>query len=154
MTGVQTCALPIYVPYKGGAPAITDLMGGRIAFMITNPVEVAANIKAQRLRALAVASPTRIAMLPEVPTFAEAGVPGYEAFVWWGLFAPAKTPKEAVARLSSEMLKALEDTGVRDKLSALGAVVDPLEAGSFDTFFRAEIEKWARVVRTSAIHAD
>jgi tripartite-type tricarboxylate transporter receptor subunit TctC len=151
---IQTGIDVVHVPYKGGAPAITDLMGGRLAFMITNPVEVAANIKAQRLRALAVASPKRIAMLPEVPTFAEAGVPGYEAFVWWGLFAPAKTPKEAVARLSAELLKALEDAGVREKLSALGAVVDPLGADPFDAFFRAEIEKWARVVRTSAIHAD
>jgi len=151
---IQTRIDVVHVPYKGGAPAITDLMGGRIAFMITNPVEVAANIKAQRLRALAVASPKRIPMLPEVPTFAEAGVPGYEAFVWWGLFAPAKAPKEAVARLSAELLKALEDAGVREKLSALGAVVDPLGADSFDTFFRAEIEKWARVVKTSAIHAD
>jgi tripartite-type tricarboxylate transporter receptor subunit TctC len=151
---IQTGIDVVHVPYKGGAPAITDLMGGRIAFMITNPVEVAANIKAQRLRALAVASPKRIAMLHEVPTFAEAGVPGYEAFVWWGLFAPAKTPKEVVAKLSAELLKALEDAGVREKLSALGAVVDPLGADPFDTFFRAEIEKWARVVKTSAIHAD
>lgn len=151
---IQTKIDVVHVPYKGGAPAITDLMGGRLAFFITNPVEVAANIKAQRLRALAVASPKRIAMLPEVPTFAEAGVPGYEAFVWWGLFAPAKTPKEAVARLSAELLKALEDAGVRERLSALGAVVDPLGADSFDAFYRAEIEKWARVVKTSAIHAD
>jgi tripartite-type tricarboxylate transporter receptor subunit TctC len=93
-------------------------------------------------------------MLPEVPTFAEAGVPGYEASVWWGLFAPTKTPKEAVARLSAELLEALEDAGVREKLSALGAVVDPLGADSFDAFFRAEIEKWAQVVKKSAIHAD
>ncbi|HUL91607.1 MAG TPA: tripartite tricarboxylate transporter substrate binding protein [Burkholderiales bacterium] len=151
---LQTKIDVVHVPYKGGAPAITDLIGGRIAFMITNPVEVAANIKAQRLRALAVASPKRIAMLPEVPTFAEAGVPGYEASVWWGLFAPAKTPKEAVARLSAEMQKALEDAGVSEKLSALGAVVDPLGPDPFDNFFRAEIEKWAQVIKTSAIHAD
>ncbi|HET7763511.1 MAG TPA: tripartite tricarboxylate transporter substrate binding protein [Burkholderiales bacterium] len=151
---IQTGIDVVHVPYKGGAPAITDLMGGRIAFFITNPVEVAANIKAQRLRALAVASPKRIAMLPEVPTFAEAGVPGYEAFVWWGLFAPAKTPHDTVARLSAEMLKALEDAGVREKLSALGAVVDPLGADAFDAFYRAEIEKWAKVVKTSGIQPD
>ena len=151
---IQTGIDVVHVPYKGGAPAITDLMGGRLAFFITNPVEIAAHVKAQRLRALAVASPKRIAMLPEVPTFAEGGVPGYDASVWWGLFAPAKTPKEAVARLSAETLKALEDAGVREKLSALGAVVDPLGPDPFDKFFKEEIEKWAQVIRKSAIHAD
>jgi tripartite-type tricarboxylate transporter receptor subunit TctC len=151
---MQTGIDVVHVPYKGGAPAVTDLMGGRIAFFITNPVEVVANIKAGRLRALAVASPKRLPMLPDVPTFSEAGVAGYEAFVWWGLFAPAKTPREAVNRLGAEALKALEDEGVREKLAALGAVVDPLGPEAFDKFFRSEIEKWGKVVRTSGIQPD
>jgi tripartite-type tricarboxylate transporter receptor subunit TctC len=151
---IQTGISVVHVPYKGGAPAVTDLMGGRLSFFITNPIEVVANIKAGRLRALAVASPKRIPMLPEVPTFAEGGVAGYEAFVWWGLFAPAKTPKEAVARLGAEALKALEDPGVREKLAALGAVVDPLGPDAFDAFFRNEIDKWGKVVRTSGIQPD
>jgi tripartite-type tricarboxylate transporter receptor subunit TctC len=150
----QTGIDVVHVPYKGGAPAVTDLMGGRLAFFITNPIEVVANVKAQRLRALAVAGPKRLPMLPEVPTFAEAGVPGYEAFVWWGLFAPAKTPKDVVGKLGAETLKALEDAGVRDKLSALGAVVDPLGPEAFDKFFRNEIEKWAKVVKASGIQPD
>jgi len=151
---LQTGIDVVHVPYKGGAPAVTDLMGGRLSFFITNPIEVLANIKAGRLRALAIGSPKRLPLLPDVPTFAEAGVPGYDPYVWWGLFAPAKTPKEAVARLGAEALKALEDPGVREKLSALGAVVDPLGPEAFAKFFNDEIEKWGKVVRTSGIQPD
>ncbi|MCX7141781.1 MAG: tripartite tricarboxylate transporter substrate binding protein [Proteobacteria bacterium] len=144
----------VHVPYKGGSPALTDLMGGRLSFMIINPIEVLSNIKSGRLRALAVANPTRIAMLPDVPTFIEAGVPGYDASVWWGLVAPAKTPKDIVAKLSSEMLKALEDEGVKTKLSNLGAVIDPAGPEQFGKFLKAEIDKWAHVIKTANIHAD
>jgi len=144
----------VHVPYKGGSPALTDLMGGRLSFMIINPVEVISNIKSGRLRALAVANPKRIAMLPEVPTFTEAGVPGYDASVWWGLVAPARTPKDIVAKLSSETLKALEDEGVKEKLSNLGAVIDPAGPEPFGRFLKAETDKWARVIKTSNIHAD
>jgi tripartite-type tricarboxylate transporter receptor subunit TctC len=144
----------VHVPYKGGAPALTDLMGSRLSFMLINPIEALPNIKAQRLRALAVASPKRIALLPDVPTFTEAGVPGYDASVWWGLVAPAKTPKEVVAKLSEEALKALQDEGVREKLSGLGAVVDPAGPEQFGKFLKDEIEKWALVIKTSAIQPD
>ena len=144
----------VHVPYKGGAPAMTDLLGARLSFMLNNPLEVLSNIKSGRLRALAVASPKRIPMLPDVPTFAEAGVSGYDASVWWGLVAPAKTPKDIVAKLSSETLKALEDGGVKEKLSNLGAVVDPLGPEPFGRFLNAEIDKWAGVIKTSGIHAD
>jgi tripartite-type tricarboxylate transporter receptor subunit TctC len=151
---LQTGIDVVHVPYKGGAPAVTDLMGGRLSFFITNPIEVLANIKAGRLRALAIGSPKRIPLLPDVPTFAEAGVPGYDPYVWWGLFAPAKTPRETVAKLGAETLKALEDPGVREKLAALGAVVDPLGPEAFAKFFNDEIEKWGKVVRTSGIQPD
>ncbi len=144
----------LHVPYKGGAPAMTDLLGGRISFMLNNPVEVMANIKAGRLRALAVASSKRIPMLPDVPTFAEAGLPGYTASVWWGLVAPAKTPKDIVAKLSSEALKALEDEDVKQKLSNLGAVIDPAGPEEFGKFLKEEIAKWAGVIKTAGIHAD
>jgi tripartite-type tricarboxylate transporter receptor subunit TctC len=144
----------VHVPYKGGAPALTDLMGSRLSFMLINPIEALPNIKAQRLRALAVASPKRIVLLPDVPTFTEAGVPGYDASVWWGLVAPAKTPKEVVAKLSEEALKALQDEGVREKLSGLGAVVDPAGPEQFGKFLKDEIEKWALVIKTSAIQPD
>lgn len=144
----------MHVPYKGGSPALTDLMGGRLSFMIINPIEALPNIKSGRLRALAVASTKRIAMLPDVPTFIEAGVPGYDASVWWGLVAPAKTPKEAVAKLSSEAMKALEDEGVREKLANLGAVIDPAGPEQFGKFLKDEIDKWAHVIKSSNIQAD
>ena len=133
---------------------MTDLLGGRISFMLNNPVEVMANIKAGRLRALAVASSKRIPMLPDVPTFSEAGLPGYTASVWWGLVAPAKTPKDIVAKLSSEALKALEDEDVKQKLSNLGAVIDPAGPEEFGKFLKEEIDKWAGVIKTAGIHAD
>ncbi len=144
----------VHVPYKGGSPALTDLMGGRLSFMIINPIEVLSNIKSGRLRALAVASPKRIPMLPDVPTFTEAGVPGYDASVWWGLVAPAKTPKDIVAKLSSEALKALENEGVKEKLLNLGAVVDPAGPEPFGKFLKDEIDKWAQVIKSAGIHAD
>src|SRR5437016_10293082 len=97
----------LHVPYKGGAPAITDLLGERISFMPINPVEVIAHIRAGRLRALAVASDKRLPLLPDVPTVAEAGLAGYEASVWWGLVTPAKTPPEIVRQLNAETNKVL-----------------------------------------------
>ena len=106
----------LHVPYKGGAPALTDLMGERISFMLINPLEAAPHVKSGRLRALAVSSANRLEMLPDVPTFKEAGIPSFEATVWWGFVVPAKTPKEIDARLQNEILKALGDGGVRDKL--------------------------------------
>jgi len=141
----------LHVPYKGGAPALTDLMGDRINFMLINPIEAAPHVKAGRLRALAVSSSKRIPMLPDVPTFKEAGVPGFEASVWWGFVAPAKTPKENVARLEAETLKALENPAVREKLESLGAVVEPQDAATFGRFLKSEIDKWARVIKAAKI---
>src|SRR5499427_2184850 len=95
----------LHVPYKGGAPAITDLLGERIAFMPINPVEALAHVRAGRLRALAVARDNRFPVLPHVPTVAEAGLAGYEATVWLGLVAPVKTPSEIVSELNAQTNK-------------------------------------------------
>ena len=141
----------LHVPYKGGAPALTDLMGERISFMLLNPIEVVPHVKSGRLRALAVSSPKRLLMLPDVPTFKEAGIPGFEASVWWGFVAPAKTPKDVVARLESEVLKALENDAVRDKLVSLGAVVEPMNSAQFGQFLKSEVDKWARVIKSAKI---
>ena len=141
----------LHVPYKGGAPALTDLMGERISFMLLNPIEVVPHVKSGRLRALAVSSPKRLPMLPDVPTFKEAGIPGFEASVWWGFVAPAKTPKDVVARLESEVLKALENDAVRDKLVSLGAVVEPMNSAQFGQFLKSEVDKWARVIKSAKI---
>ena len=141
----------LHVPYKGGAPALTDLMGERINFMLINPLEAAPHVKSGKLRALAVSSSKRLAMLPDVPTFKEAGIPGFEATVWWGFVVPAKTPPETVARLQSEILKALENDAVREKLVSLGAVVEPMDAKRFGGFLRSEIDKWAAVIKSAKI---
>ncbi len=141
----------LHVPYKGGAPALTDLIGDRINFMLINPIEAAPHVKAGRLRALAVSSTSRLAMLPDVPTFKEAGVPGFEASVWWGFVVPAKTPRENVVKLQNEVLKALENPAVREKLESLGAVVEPTDAATFGKFLKSEIDKWARVIKAARI---
>jgi len=144
----------LHVPYKGGAPAIADLLGGRISFMPINPIEALSHIKAQRLRVLAVASDKRLASLPDVPTVNEAGLPGFEASVWWGLVAPAKTPTDVIARLNAETGRALDDQGVRDRLTALGVVITPGTPEQFAAFIRAEDARWASVIKASGIVAD
>lgn len=144
----------LHVPYKGGAPALNDLLGGRISFMPINPVEVISHIKAQKLRALAVASPKRIPLLPEVPTLAESGLADFEASVWWGLVAPAATPKDVVTRLNAEMQKVLAEPALRERLAALGAVITPGSAEQFADFIRTETTRWGRVIKASNIKPD
>ena len=144
----------LHVPYKGGAPAITDLLGGRISFMPINPIEVLSHIKSQRLRVLAVASDKREGFLPDVPTVSEAGVPGFEASVWWGLVAPARTPREIVTRLNAETLRALADTAVKGKLTELGVVITPGSPEQFGDFIRAEDARWSGVIKASGITPD
>lgn len=144
----------LHVPYKGGAPALTDLVGERLSFMLINPLEAVPHVKGNRLRALAVSSDKRLALLPDAPTFAEAGLPGYQASVWWGFVAPARTPPGIVKRLSDETLRALEDAAVRNKLEALGAVVAPLPSAQFGEFLASETRTWAGVIRKAGIHAN
>lgn len=143
-----------HVAYKGGAPALTDLIGGRLDLMIINPLEAAPHVKAGTLRALAVSSPQRIPALPDTPTFEEAGVKGFEANVWWSFSAPAATPRDIVAKLSTETLKALENADVRAKLEAMGAVVAPLDAAAYGRFLAEETRKWAGVIRTARITSE
>ncbi len=144
----------LHVPYKGGAPAITDLLGERISFMPINPVEVLAHIRAGKLRALAVASDKRFALLPDVPTVAEAGLPGYEASVWWGLVAPAKTPPEIVRQLNAETNRALGNPAIAGKLSELGVVITPGTPEQFTAFITAQTGLWSAVVKAAGIRPD
>ena len=144
----------LHVPYKGGAPAITDLLGERISFMPINPVEVMAHIRGGRLRALAVASDKRFPLLPDVPTVTEAGLSGYEASVWWGLVAPANTPPEIVQQLNAEINKALANPANANKLSELGVVVTPGTPDQFAAFIKSQTELWSGVVKTAGIKPD
>jgi tripartite-type tricarboxylate transporter receptor subunit TctC len=140
-----------HVPYSGGSPAMVDLVGGRLDFMIINPLEAAPRVAAGKLRAIAVSSKQRLALLPNVPTFEESGVKNYEASVWWGFLVPAATPKAVVNKLSTEILEALKDPTVKKKLIAQGAVVEPLDAAGFHKFLAAETAKWADVIHMAGI---
>ena len=144
----------LHVPYKGGSPAITDLLGERISFMPINPVEVLAHIRGGRLRALAVASAQRFPLLPDVPTAAEAGLPGYEATVWWGLMAPAGTPGDIVRRLNAETNKVLADPTVAKKLADLGVVITPGTPDQFGALIKSQTELWSGVIKSSGIRPD
>jgi tripartite-type tricarboxylate transporter receptor subunit TctC len=144
----------LHVPYKGGAPALVDLIAGRISFMLLNPLEVTAHVQSGRLRALAVSSPQRIPLMPTVPSMAEAGLPGFEAGVWWALLAPAGTPPAIVAKLNAETQKALADPGVRERLNALGAVVTPSTPPQLAAFLQTEVAKWARVIKAANIEIE
>lgn len=144
----------LHVPYKGGAPALVDLIAGRISFMLLNPLEVSAHVQSGRLRALAVSSAQRVPMMPTVPTMAEAGLPGFEASVWWALLAPANTPKDVIVRLNAETQKALADPTAREHLMALGAVVTPSTPAQLAAFLQAEVVKWAKVIKDAHIEAE
>ncbi len=144
----------MHIPYKGGAPAIFDMLGGRINFMMLNPLEAIPHVKGGRLHAIMVGGAQRMALLPDVPTAAEAGLPGYEATTWWGFLVPAKTPPAVVARLNAEINRALADPGVKKKLEEMGVVVQPSTPASFGAFVRAETEKWAAVIRKANIKAE
>jgi tripartite-type tricarboxylate transporter receptor subunit TctC len=144
----------LHVPYKGGAPALTDLMGGRISYMLLNTVEVLPHFRSGRLRVLAIGSAQRMPLFGEVPTMAEAGLPGYEASVWWGLVAPAKTPKEIVARLNAETGKALASPAARQTLGEMGVVTAAGTPEQFGDFLKAEVERWSKVIKAANIQAD
>jgi tripartite-type tricarboxylate transporter receptor subunit TctC len=144
----------LHVPYKGGAPAITDLLGERISFMPINPVEVIAHIRGGKLRALAVASDKRFALLPDVPTAAEAGLPGFDASVWWGLVAPAKTSPDIVRQLNAETNKALANPEASKALGELGVVLMPGTPEQFGTFVDAQTNLWSGVIRAAGIKPD
>jgi tripartite-type tricarboxylate transporter receptor subunit TctC len=150
MTGVDMT----HVPYKGSAPALTDLMGGQVNVMFDNMPSAFPHVKSGKLRALAVTSARRSPAVPDLPTVAEAGVPGYEATSWFGLIAPAGTPKEIVNKFSTTVAKILGTPEVRERLSSQGAEPVGNTPEQFSAFIRAETAKWAEVVKKSGAHID
>ena len=143
-----------HVPYKGSAPAVADLLGGQIAIMFDNMPSALQHVKSGKLRPLGVTSAKRSAELPDVPTIAVAGVPGYEATSWFGMFAPAKTPAEVTTKLHGVIVKALNDPEVKKKISEQGAEPHPESPTEFATFIRNETAKWGKVVRDSGASVD
>jgi tripartite-type tricarboxylate transporter receptor subunit TctC len=144
----------IHVPYKGAAPALSDLLGGQVQMAFQTALSAVPHLQSGQLRAIAVAANKRLPQLPNVPTMAEAGLPDFEVSSWNGLFAPARTPPEIIARLHSEAVKALAAPDVREKLLAQGAEPVGSTPEEFRAYIRAEIEKWGRVIRASGARVD
>jgi tripartite-type tricarboxylate transporter receptor subunit TctC len=144
----------LHVPFKGGAPAVAALIGGQVNMAFETSVTLVPHIKSGKLRALAVASAKRITILPEVPTLAEAGYPGILSENWYGLYAPAGTPREIVSRLYSELERAIHSPDVRDKLAQQGAEIRENTPEQTAAFLNAEMAKWAKVIRDSGAKVD
>lgn len=139
------------VPYKGSAPVSSDVLGGQIPFGVVDVPSAISNVRAGKLRALAVTSRQRIAAAPDVPTFEEAGVPGYEAVGWFGSVAPAGTPREIIQRLNLETRNALALPDVRERVIAAGTEPATTTPEEFAAYIREETKKWGEVVRAGGI---
>jgi tripartite-type tricarboxylate transporter receptor subunit TctC len=141
----------VHVPYKGTGGAIADLVGGHVPLCFCTLPSVFAQAKQGRLRALAVTTARRTSAAPDIPTVAEAGVPGFEMSQWYGLLAPAATPAAVIERLNAEIAKALKHPELRTRLQAEGAEPSGSSPQEFGAFFKAEIAKWTRVVQKAGI---
>jgi len=143
-----------HIPYRGGAPAITDVIGGQLPLVAVNALEVLPHVKSGKLKVLAVLSANRSSIFPDVPTIAESGFPGFEASVWYGLVAPAATPKALVARLHAEVQKALQTPEVRERMAAVGGEVVPGSTEQFGALIHSERIRYEKVVRDAGIKPD
>ena len=143
-----------HVPYKGGAPAITDVLGGQLPMVAVNAVEVLPHVKAGKLRVLATLSSERVSTLPDAPTIAESGYPGFEASVWHAFIAPKGTPPAVVEKLKAEIHKALADPEVKERLAGLGAVASPTSPQELATLVRTEHERYGKLIREADIKAN
>jgi tripartite-type tricarboxylate transporter receptor subunit TctC len=143
-----------HIPYKGAAPAMTDLLGGQVPMMFDVISTALAHVRSGRLKAIAVTSAKRTTVMPEVPTVAESGIPGFEAISWFGLYAPAATPKDTVNRLNADFNRVLQLPEVKEKLAAQGAEPIAMTPEQFAVYLRAEIVKWAKAIRDSGAKAE
>lgn len=144
----------VHIPYKGAAPATTDLLGGQVALMFNNMISALPHIKSGKLRALAVTSAKRSPAVPDVPTVAESGLPGFEVIGWYGVLVPAKTIKEIVTKLNNQIDKIVHMPDVIERLFGIGVEPTSSTPEEFDTFIKDEITKWAKVVKASGARLD
>jgi len=144
----------LHIPYRGTAPSVTDLIAGQVDATFTGAPAVLPHVKSGRLRALAVSSAQRIPALPDVPTVAESGYPGFEADQWYGVVAPVGTPAGVVARLNAEINKALNLHEVAQQLAAEGAVPTPGTPQAFAALMQRELPRWAEVVKSGNVKPD
>ena len=150
ITGIDV----VHVPYKGGAPALTELVGGQLTFMIENVPGTMPFVKSGKLRALAITSPQRSPLAPELPTMVEAGVPGYEMSGWNGIFAVKGTPPEIVAKLNTELVKILRAPEVKEQLAALGAEPVGDTPEEFRAFLKADMARWGKIIQEKGIRPE
>jgi tripartite-type tricarboxylate transporter receptor subunit TctC len=144
----------IHVPYKGSAPAITDLIGGHVPIMFDSAIAILPHIKGGKVKAIAITSAKRSSILPDVPTFSEAGMKGFESYAWYGFFAPAKTPKEIITKLNTDALKAMKQPEWQKVLADTGSENVGESPEQFAAFIKAEAAKWAKVVKDSGATID
>jgi len=144
----------VHVPYKGSSGARTDVLAGHVQVMFDAVTAMAPQAKAGKVKALATSGRTRSTILPEVPTLAESGVPGYEAVIWLGLMAPAKTPPAVLRKLNAEVAKIVNQPEVQKEWAAQGATGMTQSIEEFDRYLRGDIDKWAQIVRKAGIKAE
>jgi len=144
----------VHIPYKGSAPALTDLLAGQVALMFDLVLTAAPHVRSGAARGLAVTGTKRSSVLPDLPTVAESGVPGYEVSAWFGIFAPAGVPQPVVQRLNAEFVRAMQQPDLRQRLASQGA--EPLTStpAEFAAYLRSEIDKWGKVVKVSGMKVD
>jgi tripartite-type tricarboxylate transporter receptor subunit TctC len=143
-----------HVPYRGGAQAMTDVLGGQVQAVAVNALEVQPHVKTGKLRVLAVMSPGRSALFPDVPTIAESGFPGFEAAVWYGVIGPGAMPAPVVARIHEEVQRALRSAEVRERLASAGGEVLPASTEQFAAMVAAERARYEKLIREAGIKPD
>ena len=141
----------VHVPYKGSAQAFPDLLGGRIGFFLASLETAIPQMKAGTIRTLAITSAQRVPALPDIPTVAESGYPGFETTTWYGILVPKGTPQPMVQRLSTEIVKVLESADVRERMAANGGATVKPGPAAFDALIKSELTKWSRVIREAGV---
>jgi tripartite-type tricarboxylate transporter receptor subunit TctC len=150
MAGVDV----VHVPYKGASPALTDVIAGRVVMFIGNLPPAMPHIKAGNVKALAVTTAQRSPLVPDIPTLAESGLPGFETVAWFGLFAPAGTPKAIVDKLQAEVAKIVREPDIRERMAALGGEPVGNTPDQFAAIVKGDVAKWKKVVKDANIHVD
>jgi tripartite-type tricarboxylate transporter receptor subunit TctC len=143
-----------HIPYRGGAPAINDLIPGRVDVIFDNMPSILSHVKAGSLRGLAVTTKDRVAVVADIPTIAESGVPGFDVFSWFGFFVPAKTPPDIVARINADTNAALAHAPIKSRFEELGATPKGSTPAELAAFLKSEIDKWGPVIRDARIKVD
>ena len=144
----------VHIPYKGSAPVVTDLLAGQVDVMFDNIPNVINHVKAGKMKPYAVSSVKRSPLAPDVPTVAEAGIPGYEVSVWFGVLVPAGVPQDIVQRLNVEIVKILNTADVRERFSKQGVEVQTSTPEQYQAFVRAEVARWGKVIKDAGIKGD